>query len=125
MNETATKTPTPHAIALRIYVEPENIDEQARIDSLLALAERKTRLLISSGNDEPVTDTGGSGHSIFARALLDGLNQMPYDEFSARELFVDFILERVTANSKQEPQFRPLENVGHEGGDAVFVRTAG
>ncbi|MEO6012344.1 MAG: caspase family protein [Devosia sp.] len=104
--------------------EAEKIASDARVDSLLALQRRKTRLLISSGNDEPVSDAGGNGHSIFARALLDGLAQMEFDQFSARELFDDFILERVTANSKQEPQFRPLDNVGHEGGDVVFVKAA-
>jgi hypothetical protein len=96
-----------------------------RVKTLLALAGGKTRLLLSSGNNEPVTDGGGSGHSIFARALLDGLNGMEHDQFTARELFDDFIVERVIANSRQEPQWRPLEDVGHEGGDVVFVRTSG
>lgn len=96
-----------------------------RVKTLLALANGKTRLLLSSGNNEPVTDGGGSGHSIFARALLDGLTSMEHDQFTARELFDRFIVERVIANSQQEPQWRPLEDVGHEGGDIVFVRTAG
>jgi hypothetical protein len=104
--------------------EGETIDETQRVNSLLALARGKTRLLISSGNNEPVTDGGGSGHSIFARALLDGLSAMEPDQFSARELFDQRILQRVLANSQQEPQFRPLENVGHEGGDLVFVRAS-
>jgi uncharacterized caspase-like protein len=95
-----------------------------RVKTLLALARSKTRLLLSSGNNEPVTDGGGSGHSIFARALIDGLSGMEHDQFTARELFDGYIVERVIANSQQEPQWRPLEDVGHEGGDIVFVRTA-
>lgn len=101
----------------------EEIDDKARVNSLLALAREKSRLLISSGNNEPVSDTGGQGHSMFAQALLNGLDRETHDQFSARELFDDYILTPVTANSKQEPQFRPLENVGHEGGDVVFVRS--
>jgi hypothetical protein len=104
--------------------EPDQIDKDSRVDTLLALSRSKSRLLISSGNNEPVTDAGGTGHSIFAQALLDGLAGMETDQFTARELFDGFILERVVANSKQEPQFRPLENVGHEGGDVIFVRNS-
>lgn len=105
--------------------ETEKIAETARIDSLLALQKRKSRILISSGNNEPVADEGGNGHSVFAQALLNGLGAEDHDEFSARELFDDYILAAVTANSKQEPQFRPLDNVGHDGGDVVFVRAKG
>lgn len=103
----------------------EEIDSKARVNSLLALARSKSRLLISSGNNEPVSDAGGNGHSVFAQALLNGLANEVYDEFSARELFDSYILNTVTANAKQEPQFRPLENVGHEGGDVIFVRSPG
>jgi hypothetical protein len=106
-------------------VDQEKIDADKRVDALLALSKRKTRILISSGNNEPVADAGGKGHSIFAQALLDGLSNMQFDQFSARELFDDYILQAVTANSKQEPQFRPLENVGHDGGDVIFARVGG
>lgn len=105
--------------------EAEKIDADKRVDALLALQKRKSRILISSGNNEPVADTGGNGHSIFAQALLNGLSNEQNDEFSARELFDDYILTAVTANSSQEPQFRPLDNVGHDGGDVVFVRAGG
>jgi hypothetical protein len=105
--------------------EAEKIDADKRVDALLALQKRKSRILISSGNNEPVADEGGNGHSIFAQALLNGLSNEQNDEFSARELFDDYILTAVTANSKQEPQFRPLDNVGHDGGDVIFVRAKG
>ncbi len=105
--------------------EAEKIDADKRLDALLALEKRKSRILISSGNNEPVADTGGNGHSIFAQALLNGLSNEQFDEFSARELFDDYILTAVTANSQQEPQFRPLDNVGHDGGDVVFLKAGG
>jgi hypothetical protein len=103
--------------------EPEDIPEQQRIEALLKLQASRSRIVISSGNNEPVADEGGGGHSIFARALLTGLERMEHDAFSARELFDQFILQQVAANSDQEPQFRPLEKVGHEGGDFVFVKS--
>jgi hypothetical protein len=105
--------------------DAEKIEADKRVDSLLALSRRKSRILISSGNNEPVADAGGNGHSVFAQALLNGLSNEQFDQFSARELFDDFILTAVTANSKQEPQFRPLDNVGHDGGDVIFVRAGG
>ena len=47
---------------------------------------------------------------------------MPHDSFSARELYDGYLLPLVVANADQEPQFRPIERAGHEGGDIVFVR---
>ena len=101
----------------------EKISDAERNQALLRLQARRSRILMTSGNNEPVEDLGGGGHSIFAKALLNGLENEPHDAFSARELFQDFILEQVTANADQEPQFRPLQKVGHEGGDFVFVRS--
>lgn len=102
--------------------EGEKINAADRERALLRLAQRRTRILISSGNNEPVEDTGGAGHSVFARALLTGLEDMSYEMFSARELFDGYVLPLVAANADQEPQYRPIERSGHEGGDIVFVR---
>ncbi len=100
----------------------QKIDDANRERALLALSQRRTRILISSGNNEPVADSGGKGHSVFARALITGLEDMPHDSFSARELFDGYLLPLVVANADQEPQYRPIERSGHEGGDVVFVR---
>lgn len=100
----------------------ETIEESQRVQALLKLQSRRSRIVITSGNNEPVADIGGEGHSVFARALLTGLEKMDHDAFSARELFDDYIIQQVSANADQEPQYRPLEKVGHEGGDFVFVR---
>jgi len=105
-------------------VEDEPAGDRERIELLLKLQASRSRVVISSGNNEPVSDGGGGGHSVFARALLTGLEKMDHDAFSARELFADFILEPVATNSGQEPQFRPLDQVGHEGGDFVFVKVS-
>ena len=95
-----------------------------RSKALERIGADKSRILISSGNVEPVSDSGGNGHSIFAQALLNGLARMPENAFTAHELF-DYIVTAVTANAKQEPQFRPLDDVGHEGGDVIFERVSG
>lgn len=105
--------------------EAEQIAREERTRALLRLAQKRSRILISSGSNEPVEDTGGQGHSVFARALLTGLETMEEDAFSARELFDEMILPKVLGRSEQEPQYRPIERSGHEGGDVVFVRTPG
>jgi uncharacterized caspase-like protein len=82
----------------------------------------KSRTLMASGGNEPVADGGGGNHSIFANALLRGLKQMEKSEFTAGELFRDFVEESVAGRARQTPEYNPLRNSGHESGDFVFVR---
>jgi Flp pilus assembly protein TadD len=89
---------------------------------LQKMIEGTSRILISSGGNEPVADDGGTGHSVFARALLRGFEQVGDDVFTAEELFYQFIRESVAGKSDQTPQYSPIRNSGHENGDFVFVR---
>ena len=94
-----------------------------RTTVMLRLQSQRSRRLMTSGNNEPVEDLGGNGHSIFARAFITGLEEMQFDAFSTSELFDRYIRIPVGANSDQEPQYRELRKVGHEGGDFVFVQS--
>src|SRR5262249_15840670 len=76
----------------------------------------KSRVLMASGGNEPVTDSGGGGHSVFAAALLRGLREMKEKEFTAEELFHDYILQPVTGKSDQKPEYNQIRNSGHDGG---------
>lgn len=82
----------------------------------------KSRTLMASGGNEPVSDGGGDGHSVFGRVFLTGLAQMDKSTFTASELFRDFVQERVAGKANQTPEYNPLRNSGHESGDFVFVR---
>jgi hypothetical protein len=82
----------------------------------------KSRTLMASGGNEPVADGGGGAHSVFANALIVGLNKMETEKFTASELFRDFVQERVAGGANQTPEYNPLRNSGHESGDFVFVR---
>jgi len=84
---------------------------------------RTSRHLLSSGADEPVADGGGSGHSVFARAFLEGLRKYDEKVFTAEEVFARWIRPSVGGNASQLPQYNSLRLSGHEGGDFVFVRT--
>jgi Caspase domain/Glucodextranase, domain B len=81
-----------------------------------------SRTLIASGGNEPVADGGAGGHSVFASALLRGLDQTDRDAFTAEELFYKYIREAVSGRSDQTPEYNALHNSGHDGGDFVFVR---
>lgn len=85
---------------------------------------RRSRFLLSSGANEPVADGGGGGHSVFARAFLEGLRDMEEDAFSTGELF-QRLKPRVAGRSAQAPQFQQLGRSGHDGGELVFFRTDG
>lgn len=85
---------------------------------------KRSRLLLSSGGDQPVLDNAGEGHSVFARALLDELKTN--DQILAGpELYIK-IRDRVSAGAKkvgfeQQPEFKVIKGAGHEVGDFFFV----
>lgn len=86
------------------------------------MAAGRSRTLMASGGDEPVADSGGGGHSVFAAALLNGLQVMDKPQFTAGELFSSYVIEPVAGRAEQTPVYDPLRNSGHESGDFVFVR---
>lgn len=106
-------------------VPPEGPSEGDRMIALQKLAAGRSRIVISSGGNEPVLDGGGGGHSVFARALLAGLSSPEGEAFSARELFDQWLLPMVAGRAGQEPQYRPIARAGHESGDLVFVPVEG
>lgn len=83
---------------------------------------KKSRTLLASGGNEPVSDIGGEGNSVFAKAFLAGLTNMDLDEFTAEELYIQYIKEMVAGSSEQTPEYNIIRNSGHEGGDFVFKR---
>src|SRR5918912_3927707 len=86
------------------------------------MAAGRSRTLMASGGNEPVADSGGSGHSVFAAALLRGLREMDKGQFTANELFRYYVEEAVAGRAEQTPEYNPLRNSGHESGDFVFVK---
>jgi len=88
---------------------------------------KRSRMLLSSGGDQPVLDTGGGVHSVFARAFLDELENNQ-QILSTPELF-SRLQKRVQASAAQNkfvqtPQFKSIKGAGHELGDFFFVPTA-
>lgn len=88
---------------------------------------RKSRLLLSSGGDKPVIDSGGQGHSVFARELIETLRGNTAI-LSAPDLFAAIkqpVVARAQANEfLQEPVYKSIKGAGHEVGDFFFVPRA-
>lgn len=89
-------------------------------DYIQRMATRKARQALTSGGLEPVADSGGSGHSPFAAALLDALGRNE-GVLEGTALFAE-LRRPVAVSSEQVPQFADIRQVGHQGGDFMFVR---
>ena len=88
---------------------------------------RKSRLLLTSGGDFPVLDSGGGDNSVFASALLDLLEQNK-GLITAPEIYRS-VRDRVSkdakvANFDQTPVYKVIKGAGHEMGDFFFVPTS-
>jgi hypothetical protein len=82
----------------------------------------RSRLLIASGGNEPVSDVGGGRHSIFAKHFLKGLQNMNERAFTSEELFQKYIEHPVQLGSSQTPNFQEIRKSRHDGGDFVFQK---
>jgi hypothetical protein len=82
-------------------------------------------MVLTSGGLEPVLDTLGGEHSLFAQAFLDALSRNE-GVLTGQELF-QFVLPKVTTAAgrvdfRQVPEYAPIKFAGHECGDFFFVR---
>jgi hypothetical protein len=83
-----------------------------------------SRTLMASGSDEPVSDSGSQGHSVFAALLLQTMQSHSEQAFTADDLFVS-IRRSVLARSGQSPQYTSLHDsirasASFDTGDFVF-----
>lgn len=92
----------------------------ARQTDILRLAQRRARTLLASGGVEPVSDSGGGNHSVFAKAFLDALDDVRGVTFVS-SLFTE-IKRKVELNSDQRPLYSPIKLAGHDDGDFILVR---
>ncbi|MCI5163233.1 MAG: DUF1566 domain-containing protein, partial [Candidatus Electrothrix sp. AX5] len=83
------------------------------------MLERRSRNALTAGGEEPVLDSGGGGHSVFAKAFLEALrgNRGIMDGDS---LF-DRIKNPVIANARQTPLYGVIKMTSHDWGDFLLV----
>jgi uncharacterized caspase-like protein len=87
---------------------------------LQRISNKKSRTALVSGGLEPVMDSGSDGHSVFAGAFISALEGND-GVLDAHMLFIQ-VREHVRNNSPQNPEYRPIYETGHDGGDFLFVR---
>ncbi len=79
-----------------------------------------SRYLITSGNLEPVLDSG-IRHSVFAQQILNYLQYTDEDVFSASDIAIS-IRSKVSELTGQLVRMGPLASPANAGGEFVFVR---
>ena len=84
------------------------------------ISEKRARVVLSSGGLEPVADSGGGQHSVFAAQFLKAL-QGNKGVLDGTQLF-EKVRESVVLNADQTPEYSDIRRAGHEGGDFLFVR---
>ena len=93
---------------------------QANADWYRRALTKPSRYLITSGDLEPVLDTGGE-HSVFAKEALHFLEYADQDIFSASDMALA-IRQKVSALTGQMVRMGPLAASSDAGGELVFVR---
>ena len=82
----------------------------------------RSRTLMASGGNEPVSDSGTEGHSVFAYAVLRSLIRPHQDIFTGSDLLYGSVRQQVAGKSSQVPQYAYIRNSNDDEGDFVFVR---
>jgi ankyrin repeat protein len=101
----------------------EVVEQQRHSDReayVVRLMEKRSRTVLTSGGLEPVLDSGGGQHSVFAKAFLTVLQENT-DILEGQQLF-SALRRPVVVNAAQTPEYSDLRYAGHEGGDFLFVR---
>ena len=101
--------------------EAGSFSDEKRKKSTAEIWSRPSRTLLASGANEPVSDGGGDGHSVFARALLTGLEKMKASPFTVGELVSDYIKPVVPGNAGHVPVYKSIDKSGDTGGELVLV----
>ena len=95
------------------------IFEPMRGGGIDAFKKRKSRLGLTSGGIEKVSDGLTGQNSPFAKSLINVLHKNELEELPFSVLATDVILE-FNEKKAQTPRFGPLTEVGHEGGSFIF-----
>ena len=87
--------------------------------SIDRLKNKTTRIVMTSGGNEPVVDSDGGNHSYFADKLLKVLKNKT-DVFVSLELFQpvrQYVIENALG---QTPEHSSIHGTGHDGGEFLF-----
>ena len=97
-----------------------NLEKEESIDEkyIKRLKNKKTRLVITSGGNEPVVDSVGGDHSLFALKFIDTLKNS--NTVINSQILFENVRRYVVANADQTPERAMVHKTGHDGGDFLF-----
>lgn len=103
-------------------LEP-GMSEDARYKWIKVMASKRARVVLSSGGVQPVLDSGGGSHSVFAKAFLEVLRETDGIVEGQRvyRAVAQSLADSVAARVEQVPSYAPIKYAGHEAGDFFFV----
>ena len=99
----------------------KNTERLNNINLINRFKMRKTRLVITSGGNEPVVDNDGGDHSYFANKFIDVLKNNN-NVIQSMYLFQN-VSEYVINNANQTPNRTVIFGTGDDGGDFLFFPT--
>jgi len=99
-----------------------------RVKWYKVMISKPSRVALTSGGLEPVSDSGGGDHSMFANLLIKTLKANE-QVMAAQEVYARIEPAIATAgdntHAHQVPEYAPIKMAGHEAGDFMFVRHIG
>ena len=111
-----TSTPDPFA----------RMTQEELASALQTVSATRARMVMTSGGMEPVLDSRGGQNSMFAQIFLQSLETndavlLGRALFQRIQLRVQAVPQRWTV--PQGPEYAPIKDAGHGGGDFLFLRT--
>ena len=100
------------------------MSQSTRANWIKLMVNKRARLVLSSGGVQPVLDSGGGEHSVFAAAFLNALGantQILEGQRLFSQVSQSVTSVREAAEIDQVPQYAPIKYAGHEAGDFFFV----
>ena len=89
-----------------------------------SMNQSRSRTALTSGGLAPVPDSAGGGNSLFARAVLNALednNSLLEGQKLYREVTTTVALAAAESNLLQAPEYAPIQFAGHEAGEFFFA----
>lgn len=100
------------------------VSDEAKANWVKVMAKKRSRTVLTAGGLNPVLDSTGGDHSVFAKAFIEVLRENK-GLLEGRRLFQDVadLVAQAASNVdfSQVPEYAPIKHAGHEGGDFFFL----
>jgi hypothetical protein len=104
------------------------MSDEELLNVIQKMAQRRSRLVMTSSGLEPVLASAGGKHLAFAEVFIQVLREndgvlLGREAFRRLQVKVASMAERLTV--PQVPEYAPIQFAGHEAGEFVFIGSGG